>query len=142
MKKVLLIVLLALIGKAVFAQEAVEPDARIYARFSEAQVQEWMENNPRQIAFMNYELRESFTLIEMADEKLIGLPELCLINEDGTSGESVDNVDSQSFNLYQYYYQRKSDACSYYRVGNSNLVLIVFPEEALVLKFNESYSHE
>lgn len=125
------------------AQDVVEPDSRIFSRYNVEEIQNWLQNNPEEILAANIELQESFEIVEMPDEKLIGMPQLYYFDYlTKTIGGVVENVNMLTFNLYEYKYERLYDARLYYRIGQTNNVLVIISHKEFAKKINESRNHE
>lgn len=143
MKRISLIVGLCFIVGSLFAQDIVEPDSRMLARYSESRVSELIQENPARIDWMNFELENGYEIIPMDEAKVQDLPFLYTLNlDEKTNGVMVQEISEQSFNLYLYNFKRDQDKDSYYRIGYTGQVLKIQSKRKLVKQYNESKHYE
>jgi hypothetical protein len=135
--------MILLFGSSLMAQDVVEPDSRIFSRYNVEEIQNLSQNHPEKILAANIELQDGFEFVEMPDEKLEGLPQLYYYDYmNKIIGGLVENVDVSTFNLYEYKYERLYDTRLYYRIGNTNNVLVIISHKEFANKINESRNHE
>ncbi len=143
MKRISLIVGLCFAVGSLFAQDIVEPDSRMFARYSESRVSELIQENPARIDWMNFELENGYEIIQMDEAKVQDLPFLYTLNlEEKADGVMVQEISEQSFNLYLYNFKRDQDKDNYYRIGYTGQVLKIQSKRTLVKQYNESKHYE
>lgn len=142
MKRFILIGLGLLLVQIAFSQ-AEMLDERLLSRFTESQISHWSETYPQKLQFKIFELDNGFEIITVDESKLEGIEQLHFydyLNKE--MGMEVQNIDELNFNLYQYYYERAFTHSNYYRIGDTNNILIIYSEKVLAEKFNKDSSHE
>ncbi len=143
MKKLISIVLGLLISGILVAQNPVQPDPRLSTRYSSDRIQNWMENAPSILELKNFELNYGYEFTQMPDDKVLDLPQLRTFDyQNKTAGAIVNDIEQEGFNLYMYQYDRAVDKANYYRIGNTNTVLIIPSSKKLAEMFNESRNYE
>ena len=143
MKRVSLIIGLYFAVGSLFAQDIVEPDSRMLARYSESRVSELIQENPARIDWMNFELENGYEIIQMDEAKVQDLPFLFTLNlDDKADGVMVQEISEQSFNLYLYNFKRDQNNDNYYRIGYTGQVLKIQSKRTLVKQYNESKHYE
>ncbi|MGC9330542.1 MAG: hypothetical protein ACP5DZ_01535 [Bacteroidales bacterium] len=125
------------------AQNLRQVDTRLLTRFSEAQIQQWEQNNPNRIDLFEFELDRGYDIQLMPEEKIQEIPFLYYLDyETKSQGEKVQSVNEDDFNLYLYDYTRKLDRNNLYRIAGTNQVLVIYSNKKFVNMFNESRNYE
>ncbi len=143
MKKFTLIGML-LVFTFVFAkaQETTIPDVRLLSRYTESEIFNMQENYPQSLKIECFELNHGYQIQELDFEKMKGMPSLYYFNYfTKTKEDLVLSVDEANFNLYDYYYERHYSQNTYYRIGETNKVLVIISHKQLIRNFNTN-SHE
>ncbi|MGM0624596.1 MAG: hypothetical protein ACQES0_01810 [Bacteroidota bacterium] len=143
MKRILIMLLTMGLLSNLYAQNTVVPDERLSSRFSEERIQSWISNSPSLIELKNFEVENGYRIESLPEEKLADLPSLRVLDTNTKqAGEVVSNINEQEFNLYMYYFDRKFDSDVYYRIGNTNKVLIIPSSQKFTEMYNESRDYE
>jgi hypothetical protein len=143
MKKIFSVVLFLFALVPLFAQGISEYDQRILVKYPQDQIQQMMINSPGEIEAMNYELQFGYEIVTMPAEKSQAFETLHYRNlKNKQQGSVVESVDSENFNLYLYDYNRELDKNTYYKIMNTDFVLVVFSNKKLVKSFNKSRGYE
>ncbi len=143
MKKIALIgTLLVFTFVFVKAQETTVSDARLLSKYSESEIFNMQENYPQSLKVKGFELNHGYRIEEHHIDKVQNLPSLYYFNYfTKTKEDLVLSVDEANFNLYDYYYERHYSRNTYYRIGETNKVLVIISHKQLIKEFNAS-SHE
>lgn len=136
MKNLLLLFSFLAIYGTVKSQSTTTVDPRIYDRYSESQVELWLENNPQKITALNIELEFGWKIKEFPTEELQNFDFLYYRNDDKSLGEAVTEIDPNNVSLFEYSYDRKLTEEVYYRIGNTNYVLVILSNESLLKYLN------
>lgn len=140
MKRAIIVSVFVMLGFAAFSQVTCQPDERLYTRYSEDRIEKMQQNEPRHVCLKNYELDNGYQITTADAHKLSAMDKLMHYNykEKKYEGEVAD-VNPQDFNLYDYMYERSYEATNYYRIGNTNKVLIIYPQKRFTKEFNAYY---
>lgn len=140
MKNIFITSLLVLIGLTAVSQSSCVPDQRIYDKYSKERVNFWLENSKKEICLRNFELTNGYDIITADNDKLPGMEQLKFYNYKEKKYEgNVAQIDISNFNLYNYMYERHYSQRNYYRIGNTDQVLVIPPQKSFTKKFNEYY---
>ncbi len=143
MKRIFIMLLTMGLLSNLYAQNTVVPDERLSSRFSEERIQSWISNSPALIELKNFEVENGYRIESLPEDKIADLPALRVLDTSTKqAGEVVTDINEQDFNLYMYYFDRKVDGDQYYRIGNTNKVLIIPSTDKFVEMFNESRDYE
>ena len=138
MRNIFTVLIFSVLFINMYAQDVVEPDDRLYARYSNEQIEYLLLNSPQLIEFRNFELDNSWEILEVEKDKSENYPPLQYFNpKTGEKLNEVEDVVDSDFNLYQYYFQRKHSHRSFYKIGDTNKVLIIYSGKELINLFNK-----
>ena len=137
--------LLLLVALAGFSQQT-EPDSRLLSRYDAGYLQQLKENSPRTLEILNYSLDNAWYVFTADSDKAEGLPELYFIDEStGKFGNlRVEKINPQNMNIYDFYFEQGYENRTFYRIGDSDMVLGFYSLKEMAEKFNKSkgLSHE
>lgn len=140
MKNLFFIAIAIFTSGIVFGQESCTPDQRIFSRYTNEKVQQWQNNEPQKVCYLNYELENGYKIAEVPEGKPINQEPLVRFNyKTKEMGDIVQEVNLQNFNLYEYYYERDDKKRKFYAIGNTGYILIITPNNQLLRKFNQRH---
>ena len=126
-----------------YAQDITEPDNRLYDVYAEEQIQDWMQNKPHIIELKNTELNYGYEFKTMPEDKAAQFPELIKIDpKTKTETGTVDKVNESDFNLFLYKYKRNYNSDNFYRIGNTQKVLVIISHKKLADITNKNRNHD
>jgi hypothetical protein len=105
-----------------FAQQTIQPDSRLKAKYTDAYLQELTVMHPEKVEYLNFCLDNGFQIIEIADEKAEGLPYLRFFNGKEI-GDIVEDFPDGAFNLALYSYERAYDTKTTYRLLSGKAIV-------------------
>lgn len=113
-------------------------DSRLFEVYPSEFLSELQTNNPQALEYMNWYLDNSFTIIELPEYKLEGLPFLMYYDIDNKNvSDTVTELPTPSINIYKFHFERKNDLTTTYRIGDTGLAIVFFSEKELINKFNQ-----
>lgn len=138
MKKILFLIgFISYVSIAAMAQ-SVSPDPRLDAVYSEEYLQELVSFYPQDLAYKNWCLDNSYTIVQLPIEKCQKMPYLKHFDPvNKIIGDNVEDVDEGNFNVYKYYFERQYDRSVYYRIGNSGKAIAFDSFLNLTKEFNK-----
>lgn len=118
--------------------QSVEPDPRLFDRYSESYLFSRNEDSPQFVPLKNYEVEFGYELVLLDADKVSAYAPLKFYNYlTSELGEEVSSVDTENFNLYKYWYERKYSKRSFYRIGDTNWALMIYSGKEFVENFNK-----
>lgn len=144
MKKTIFLIISLSILIFVKAQNKTIPsiDSRLFEIYSSEFLLDIQNNNPQALEYMNWYLDHSFEIIELPQYKIEFLPELRYFDVNSkTIGEPIENLPTPIFNIHKFYFERKNDLPTTYKISNTGIAIVFFSEKELVKKFKE-YQNE
>jgi hypothetical protein len=136
-----------LMTNGLFAQENVKPqiDPRVYARFDQASVNENIANDPHIMDYPNFFVKEGWYIFDYSKEGKVeaynnaDYPELQKINNQTKEiiPYTITEKDLENFNIYYYDFKVMKER-TFYRLGKTNKLLIIYSQQELTEKFNKS----
>lgn len=125
------------------SQDEIKPDSRLFARYSENQIQTWINENPSVIILKNIQAEHGYKFTSMDKNKSAKFDKLRYFNsESKKSGDPVRSIDKSSFNIYKYHYKRLYDKRKYYKIGNTGEVLIILSHKELAAITNKIRNYD
>lgn len=137
MKKIILLLTLILIGFGVFSQ-TLPIDSRLYARYSEEELQNMQQNNPEDLEYFNWFVENSYVIKTVANPGTLDYPKLrYLDNETKSVGCEVTEFNADNFNIMEYAVNVEPKKSVAYVIGNTGKVLVFYSKEYLTELYNE-----
>lgn len=120
-----------------YAQQQVEPDPRLFVKFTNAEIEQFQNEEPFKIAWENWLLDNSYTILEIESHKTDGFPYLKEFDcETKTIGEVLSSINPESFNIHEVYYERDYQKSSVYKIGDTGMVISFHSYKTLTKEFN------
>lgn len=121
----------------VLSQDIVEPDSRLLTKYSKSKIEDMKTKSPEIIIFKNWELDNSYEIIEMDQLKVANIQTLKYFDSSTkTIGEDVQNIDLSNLNIHNYYFEREYKRPKHYRVSETGLVVVFLSQRKVAEKFN------
>lgn len=137
MKKIILLLSLILMGFGVFSQ-TLPIDSRLYARYSEEELQNMLSHNPAGVEYKNWFLDNAYVVKQISDPESSPFPKLKYWDkETKMAGAEVTEYDSETFNVMEYSYDVLPKKSNAYLIGDTGYLLVFYSGEDLTTLFNE-----
>lgn len=148
LKQVPILLSLFFISFQAFTQQSVtnrelKPDSRLYECFPKDYV-DGLKDNPRLLLYYNFYLDNAFFISEAIGKPAQGLDILQVsYKEPGPDGqtryfdEDLSAFNPKTFNALKYSFSIAKDNYTHYLLGNTGKVLIFYPQQDFVKKYNE-----
>lgn len=122
------------------AQTIVKADERIKAVYEESYIATLEEKNPQVLEYLNFSLDNGYFIDEsFPPDKYETLPELFVIDpatkkviQESVTGEMIHGI-----NILACRFERADNARTYYRIGDTGKVIVLYSVKELTAKFNE-----
>jgi hypothetical protein len=126
--------------------QSVTPDERLSVRYDKAYLDQLAENAPVTLKLMNFSLDHAWFIEEGLEEKYESLPQLYYINpETGEKSDTpVRSFNAADFNMYACYFEQGLYNRTYYRIGNTGIVVAFYSSAEVAEMYNKEkgLSHE
>ena len=137
MKKIILLLSLILMGFGVFSQ-TLPIDSRLYARYSEEELQNMQQNNPEDLEYFNWFVENSYVIKDVTNPWALNYPKIkYLDNETKSEGCEVTEFDADNFNIMEYAVNVGQKKSVVYVIGNTGKALVLYSNEYLTKLYNE-----
>lgn len=136
MKCILSLVIIMLVN-IVIAQNSNVPDNRLLAKYSTEYLSNLQETQPQMIEYLNFELNNGFSFVDIPEEKAEQFPYLRYFNGK-EQGDIVEEIPTGSLNLALYEYERNYSSRTTYRIG-SNQAIVFYSIKEMSELFNSSH---
>ncbi|HRW21878.1 MAG TPA: hypothetical protein P5509_07895 [Bacteroidales bacterium] len=130
-------VLIMSISSVIYAQTESSPDNRLLAKYSTEYLSNLQETQPQMIEYLNFELNNGFTFVDIPEEKAEQFPYLRYFNGK-EQGDIVEEIPTGSLNLALYEYERNYSSRTTYRIG-SNQAIVFYSIKEMSELFNSSH---
>ncbi len=137
MKKLLFLTAL-FIGSVAFSQTTYNP--KLLLKFDRSYLESQVTNNPHFIKRQNYIVENSYTIIDEIDiPQNVDVKELQVFDNKNKVyiNSEINNSDLDDFNIYKYKTQPGEKTDSYYKIGNTGKVLVVFSMQKQAQLYNQ-----
>jgi len=111
-----------------------QPDKRLLDYFGQEKLDILMKNSPDIIYYYNFYLDNSWIIEELPQEKLNSKSILGVIS---LATNSSGNIDLQNINILKLNIKREYYSKTYYRIANTNKVIIFLSEEEFMKNYNK-----
>jgi len=110
----------------------IKPDVRVIDYLGKEKVDFIQKKNPELIRYYNFFLDNAYTISTVPTDKLINndFPTLNLPLKNG-------KVDTKSLNILKLNIQRKYDEAIYYKIKNSDEIIVFLSEKDFMVKYNK-----
>lgn len=132
MKNIFILTFCLFLGNALFSQSSGNYDKRLLAKYSEEQIQNLQQNHPSIIAFWTYFLDHGYYISEISASKNYSFVETLDIKESDLNKICLFNLDLP----------HPLDKYTFYKIQDSNKMLVLYPRNLLVEKFNNLNSQD
>lgn len=127
MIKKLLICSIAFLGVGLLYGQSVEPDVRLEAKYSKAELQTLKGNNQAELAYLNYCIDNAYTIMPFPEEKaaaseLKGVVQLT----------SLENI-----NFFDLGLEIENENWQYYRIDGETKLLVIYSKEEILRKMKK-----
>lgn len=139
MKKTFFLCVMAIMLQAIFSGaysqepnpvQKIDPDARLVEAFGQSFADRLVEENPNLLVYYNYFLDNSYYITELPLDKADFLESLAKL-------PIAHDTDSKIINVLKYEIKLKFDKETYFRMSDSNKVMVFYTGEKLNEKYNE-----
>ncbi len=113
-----------------FDLQSVKPDSRLVDAFDLSFVNRIQKENPALVLYYNFYLDSAYYISVLPADKNEFLSNLKSIDVD-------DNIETSEINILMYKLDLNFEQRSYYRIGNSDRVMIFYSGKELNEKFND-----
>ena len=139
MKKIALIIAFTAIGMYCLAQTNTNYNEKLLSKYTSEELNELLTTQPSLVEFMEFELNSGFQIIELAYDKLEGIPIIKHVdNNTKTTGAEISEYNYHQFNLYSTNYERMYNKNTYYRFANTNQVIIIYSQKELLKRYKQT----
>jgi hypothetical protein len=110
----------------------IVPDVRVIDYLGKEKVDFIQKNNPELIRYYNFFLDNAYAISTVPSDKLAdnNFPTLSLPIKNG-------KVDTKSLNILKLNIQRKFDEAVYFKIKNSNEIIVFLSEKDFMVKYNK-----
>lgn len=143
MKKILFL-FCASFALNISAQESFDFDDRLLFRYDQSQLETMVSMNPAQINYLNYYLNNAcyFQDVDVIpEEKLQDYPDIFQYMAIPSDYELEAPVSKENFNILMYDVRFFQDRKSTYRMGDSNVLIVLRSKKEINGMFNQSNIH-
>ena len=126
------------------AQESFDFDDRLLFRYNQRQLEAMVSVNPEQINYLNFHLNNAcyFQDVDVIpEEKLQDYPDIFQHMAIPTDYQLEAPVTKENFNILMYDVQFFQDRKSTYRMGDSNVIVVLRSKKEINRMFNQSNIH-
>ena len=120
------------------AQNNIEPDKRLNSKYSQEYLTNLIHNNPETLEYLNFCLDHSYYIITDDNHKLGDCQPLVPI--DNSTKQIADNYlvsgDITKFNYLDYKFEISYNERSFYRIGNTDNIVVFYSSKEMAEKFN------
>lgn len=102
----------------------ITPDQRLYECFDAGYIDHIKNNSPQLLQYLNFSLDNSYYLDEVPTEKDLFY-------------ENIPAFDVANFNVFKLNLKKQKSLRTYYRIGNTNKLIVFYSEDEFAKKLNE-----
>jgi hypothetical protein len=119
--------------------QSVTFDERLLVRYDNEYLQNLSQNSPETLELLNYSLDHAWYVEKGLEEKYSTIQELYFMDtEIGEKSKlTVKSVNFEDINIYNYYFEQGLNNRTFYKIGNSGIVIGFYSLSEMAEMYNE-----
>ena len=136
MRRLFLVTLVLVLGFTAYSQQA---DSKLYDVYTLNQIENFRQNNPASIDYMNFYVNNVATIVDFPEGKQIETQQLFRIDpKTGTVlSDEITESDLMDFNPYLYNCKPANETNTYYTIGSTGKLLIMHSTQEMARKYKQ-----